>query len=225
MASEKSASSSPLRIAIIGAGIGGLVLAQLLRNDSRFHITVYERSSRDGNISHLAGFRIFLAQEMLAALREQLPPEVASQMGKAIGVQPPGGQDLALMDEKGNVKIKYMPKDFRDARSVSRSKLRTALLVGLDDFVKWEAEFKSYESSKDGVRIIFGEGVTVECDVLVGADGAGSKIRKQLLPDSTRDSLGVTVLYFKMPFTPETEAMLPFGSGCMVSKETAGSHY
>ncbi|KAH6681438.1 hypothetical protein B0J14DRAFT_470174 [Halenospora varia] len=215
--SEHSTTSSPpLRVAIIGAGIGGLVLAQLLRNAPRFTVTVYERSARNGGISHLAGFRIFLSLEMLTQLRVHLPPEVVDLMEKAIGVQPHEGQDLTLMDEKGNVKFRYMPKDFRDARSVSRMKLRTALLEGLDYTVNWETRFRYYEQLKHGLRVHFEDGTNADYDLLVGADGAGSRVRQQLLPDSTRDSLGVTVLYFKIPLTPETEAMLPFGSGCMV---------
>lgn len=208
----------PLRVAIVGAGIGGLVLTQLLRGDPKFSVTVYERGGRNEEASSLTGFRILLSKEMLAALRSQLPADVTKLLEKAVGIQPPQGQHIALLDHKCRVKIGMTPPDFRDASCVSRWKLRTALLEGLDEVVRWKTEFESYETlENDGVRIHFTDGTTAECDILVGADGAGSRIRKQLVPTSKRDTLGITVLYFKMPLTPETELMMPFGSGCLVS--------
>ncbi|KAI6085554.1 hypothetical protein F4821DRAFT_148886 [Hypoxylon rubiginosum] len=207
----------PLRVAIIGAGIGGLVLTQLLQGDPKFSVSVYERGDRDEEASSLTGFRILVSKEMLAALRTQLPASVTELLEKGVGIQPPRGQHIALLDHKCRVKLGMTPKDFRDASCVSRWKLRTALLEGLDDIIHWKTEFESYESlGNDGVRIHFADGTTTQCDVLVGADGAGSKIRKQLVPSSKRDTLGITVLYFKVPLTRETELMMPFGSGCLV---------
>ncbi|CAM1501897.1 Fc.00g038810.m01.CDS01 [Cosmosporella sp. VM-42] len=211
-----SEKSRPLRIVIIGAGIGGLVLAQLLQNNPKFSVTVYERGPKDEQASSLTGFRILLSKEMLAALRKGLPSSVTTLLEKAVGIQPPGGQSIALLDQKGGVKLGLTPKDFRDASSVSRWKLRCALLEGLDEVIQWQTEFQSYEKLGNGIRVSFKDGTTTQCDLLVGADGAGSKVRKQLLPQSTRDSLGITVLYFKMPLTRETKVMMPFGTGCMV---------
>ncbi|KAH7127801.1 hypothetical protein B0J13DRAFT_679351 [Dactylonectria estremocensis] len=214
--SEDPKQSPPLRVVIIGAGVGGLVLAQLLRNNPKFSVTIYERGSREEGVSSLTGFRILLSKEMLAALRSRLPESVRDLLEKSVGIQPPGGQSIALLDEKGKVKLGLTPKDFRDASSVSRWKLRAALLEGLDDVIHWQTEYQSYTSSNGVVKLLFKDESTAECDILVGADGAGSKIRKQLLPQSTRDTLGITVLYFKMPLTKETELMMPYGSGCMV---------
>ncbi|KAF7562024.1 hypothetical protein G7046_g2124 [Stylonectria norvegica] len=214
--SDLSEKTRPLRVAIVGAGIGGLVLAQLLRNNPKFSVVVYERGPKDEQASSLTGFRILLSKDMLAALNERLPASVTALLEKAIGVQPPGGQSIALLDQKGGLKLGLTPTDFRDASSVSRWKLRRTLLEGLEGVVQWQTELQSYEKQADGVKILFKGGVTAECDLLVGADGAGSLVRKQLLPQSTRDSLGITVLYFKMPLTRETQLMMPFGTGCMV---------
>ncbi|KAF7553556.1 hypothetical protein G7Z17_g3562 [Cylindrodendrum hubeiense] len=214
--SEDPKQARPLRVVIIGAGVGGLVLAQLLRNNPKFSVTVYERGSKEEGVSSLTGFRILLSKEMLAALRSRLPASVRDLLEKSVGIQPPGGQSIALLDEKGGVKLGLTPKDFRDASSVSRWKLRAALLEGLEDVIHWQTEYQSYESRDGVVKLTFKDESAAECDILVGADGAGSKIRKQLLPQSTRDTLGITVLYFKMPLTKETELMMPYGSGCMV---------
>lgn len=211
---------APLRIAIIGAGIGGLTLAQLLKQNPSLSVTVYERGTRQEAASSLTGFRILLSREMLTTLRQRLPREVVPFLEKAIGTTPSKGQSIALLDQKGGVKLSLTPKEFREASSVSRWKLRTALLHGLDGMVRWETEFQGYEQRGREVHVKLSDGSTAVHDLVVGADGAGSKVRKQLLPDAKRDSLGITVLYFKMPLTPETELMMPFGTGCMVSSDS-----
>ncbi|KAL9107658.1 MAG: hypothetical protein Q9227_007465 [Pyrenula ochraceoflavens] len=205
-----------MRIAIIGGGVGGLTLAQLLRRDDRFKITVYERSSRD-DVSQLAGFRVLVNTNILDALRGSLDPQMLELLDDAVGVQPPQGQRMCVFDEKGTIRLRWNAKDFVDARSISRWKLRKALLYGQEDFVKFEREFVSYTKLSDGtVQANFKNGEAINCDLLVGADGTWSRVQRQLVPDSSRETAGVTVLYFKMPLTPETEAMIPFGTGCMV---------
>lgn len=216
MSAEVTKKSAPLRVAIIGAGPGGLVLAQLLRHDERFEVTVYERGTIQGNGVSLVGFRILLASAVLDTLRLRLPPDVRDLVDRAVGTPHRQGNRVAFTDETLHVKARLDVEISRTLNSVSRWKLRNALLSGHESFLKFGRKFTSYEENEDGVKVNFEDGETVHCDVLVGADGAGSRIRKQLLPNSTRSDSGVTVLYFKAPFTPETEAMLPWVSGSMV---------
>jgi 2-polyprenyl-6-methoxyphenol hydroxylase-like FAD-dependent oxidoreductase len=78
-------SNHSICVAIIGAGIGGLVPAQLLHDDSRFEVTVYERSGSDGGRNHLAGLRICLSQKLRTALQSKLPSAAVALLEKAIG--------------------------------------------------------------------------------------------------------------------------------------------
>ncbi|KAF5535778.1 monooxygenase FAD-binding protein [Fusarium napiforme] len=211
----------PIRVAIIGAGPGGLVLAQILRQDPRFSVTVYERGVRDGSgTSSLVGFRILVSPSILDDLRSQLPASVATLIDDAIGVSQAQGNRVAFMDEKCGLICRLDVQQSRDMCSVSRWKLREALLHGAEEIVKFGKQFSSYEqlggeSGDVKVKVHFADGDEIECDVLVGADGAGSKVRKLLLPNSQRSASGLTVVYFKAPFTPETEAMIPWKSGCV----------
>ena len=208
--------SEPLRVAIIGAGIGGLTLAQILRIHPRFDVTVYEKGSPQ-DASQLSGFRILVKPALLDAMRDGFEPAMQQLFDDAIGVQPEYGQRTCLFDEKGNTKLKWTAADFIESRSVSRWKLRKALLYHHEAFVQFDKQFVSFECLPDGqVQLKFADGDVKTCDLLVGADGAGSAIYRRLVPDHPRHDLGVTVIYFKMPLTPETEAMIPFGSGCMV---------
>ncbi|KAH6995943.1 hypothetical protein BKA56DRAFT_570315 [Ilyonectria sp. MPI-CAGE-AT-0026] len=209
----------PLSVAIIGAGPGGLVLAQILHQDPRFSVTVYERGTRGGSdTSTLVGYRILVPPSILDSLRDQLPAACAALIDGAVGVPQSQGNRVGLMDEKCGLICRMDVQQSRDMCSISRWKLREALLHGADEFVKFGKVFSSYEEIKEeegGVRVRFDDGDEIECDVLVGADGAGSKVRKQLLPSSSRTASGLTVIYFKAPFTPETEAMIPWKSGCV----------
>ncbi|KAH8701068.1 hypothetical protein BGW36DRAFT_375518 [Talaromyces proteolyticus] len=210
-------SNRPLRVAIIGAGPGGLVLAQLLRDDPGFEVTVYERGEAEGDeTSSLTGYRILITPELLDSLRKHLPADVQMLLEKAIGVSQKNGNRLGMMDTMCRLICRVDLAGMRSLCSVSRWKLRKALLSGSREFVKFGRVFTSYEvDGSKGVKVSFSDGESIHCDLLVGADGAGSRVRKQLLPDSSRSSTGVTTIYFKAPYTPETEAMIPWASGIM----------
>ena len=74
-----------------------------------------------------------------------------------------------------------------------------------------------YEKLRNGaVKIHFDDGTTDECDLLVGADGANSRVRKQLLPEARIASTDLAVIYFKIPYTPDAKDLLPTKSASMV---------
>jgi len=61
---------------------------------------------------------------------------------------------------------------------------RPLLLTELDDVVRFGAECTRFEQRADGtVRVWFADGRTDTADVLVGADGIGSVVRRRYLPD------------------------------------------
>jgi 2-polyprenyl-6-methoxyphenol hydroxylase-like FAD-dependent oxidoreductase len=77
-------------------------------------------------------------------------------------------------------------------RSASRITLRQVLLSGLDDIVHLGKTFTRYEERGDG-RIVahFEDGTSAAGDILVAADGGGSRVRRQLLPQAERIDTGV----------------------------------
>ncbi len=107
-------------------------------------------------------------------------------------------------------------EEMRDSFSVARWLLRKALLHKSERFVKFGKGFQRYEKLKSGaVKIFFEDGTTDECDLLVGADGAGSKVRKQLVPEAKVTDSDIAVIYFKIPLTPDTKELIPTKAASM----------
>ena len=59
------------------------------------------------------------------------------------------------------------------------------------------------------VTAFFTNGATATCDLLVGADGTKSKVRKQLLPEAKLEDTGIRAIGGKIPITPTTRSLLP----------------
>ncbi|MGW4946868.1 FAD-dependent monooxygenase [Actinoplanes sp. NPDC004185] len=86
--------------------------------------------------------------------------------------------------------------------AVDRNTFRQGLLTGLDDVVRFGHTVSDYQETSSGrVRVDFAEGGSDEGDLLIGADGVGSVIRRRLLPESVLQDFGLRCLYGRMPLT------------------------
>jgi hypothetical protein len=89
-------SREPLvRVAVVGGGLGGLALGQLLHDVPNIQITVYERSV--DSVDRLCGYRVMLSYFVLQKLQATLRKEVWARIASSIGVHPKDGQELAFM--------------------------------------------------------------------------------------------------------------------------------
>src|SRR5262249_7169814 len=71
----------------------------------------------------------------------------------------------------------------RASRGINRLTLRQILLAGLT--VHFGHTAVGYDAGADGVWLHFAEGGSATADLLVGADGINSAVRRQLLPAGT----------------------------------------
>ena len=204
-------SASSFHVVIIGGGIGGLCLAQGLKQLG-VSVAVYERDRT--RTDRLQGYRIHINPSGSRALHDCLPADLYDTFVATTGKS---GKGFTFFSEQLRELLSLIP-DSADAvpdpvgshKSVSRITLRQVLLAGLDDIVHFDKTFVRYEESPDGTVVAhFGDGTAAAGDVLVAADGANSRVRKQFLPQAERIETGVFTVIGKAPLTDAVRTLLP----------------
>ena len=203
-------SERSLSVMIIGGGIGGLCLAQGLKQ-AGVKVAVYERDETPA--SRLQGFRVHISPQGSLALHDCLPPELWLVFDKTGGAFSRG---FTMMTEQLSELLHIAIDDERTAnepiarhRSVSRITLRHILLRGLEDLIHFNKRFVRYEESNGQVIAHFEDGSTAEADVLIAADGVNSRVRQQYLPHAEPIDTGVMILGGKLRLTDGALALLP----------------
>lgn len=94
-------------------------------------------------------------------------------------------------------------------KNVIRKTLRRVLLKGLENHIHFGKRLESYAENPDGIVMTHFEDVShATGDVLAGADGAGSAVRKQRLPEARLEDTGIVSLGGKLPMTSASRALL-----------------
>jgi 2-polyprenyl-6-methoxyphenol hydroxylase-like FAD-dependent oxidoreductase len=93
--------------------------------------------------------------------------------------------------------------------SVNRQTLREVLAAGLGQQICFGREASRYEAGGDGVRLHFADGGHADADVLVGADGVNSAIRRQRLPHAEIVDTGSRCIYGKTPLNDSVLNLVP----------------
>ncbi len=162
--------------AVIGAGIGGLTTAIALRRVG-VDVEVYERAGA----LRPAGFGLSLQGNAVASLRTldiDLGLEKRGQEVISFNLLHPDGRLMRSMD------FGQLSRTYAGAPSycLDRSDLRAALLEEAGDCpIHLGVAATGYRNDPDGVRVRFADGREVHADLLVGADGIHSAIRRQLV--------------------------------------------
>jgi 2-polyprenyl-6-methoxyphenol hydroxylase-like FAD-dependent oxidoreductase len=197
-----------LRVLIIGAGTGGLCLAQGLKQ-AGIDVAVYERdrTRADG----LQGYRVGIDADGSRALHACLPPELFATFVATCARAPRYFNILTeRLDEVLSLPLPQAANPAESEQSVSRMTLRQVLLTGLEEKVHFDKTFAHYAQHADGsVTAYFEDGTSATGDLLVGADGTSSRVRQQYLPHARLEEVGILAVAGKMPLTDEVRRLLP----------------
>lgn len=192
---------SKYKIVIVGAGLGGLCLAQSLRR-SGIDTEVYERDASPWDRPQ--GYRLHIDSDGMNALRDVLPAHLWALFA-ATSMRP---RPFTTLVDTGLNEIKRLPSGGHEPLqtdgdgpahvNVNRATLRQILLTDLAEICHFGATLERYESDADGVTAIFRDGRKVRADILVGADGVRSAVRRQRVPDARVVDTGVRAIYGRL---------------------------
>lgn len=179
------------RTAIVGAGLSGLVLARVLHRHG-VTFTVYELDAgpdarRQGGLLDLhveSGQRALDDAGLLQQFRARTQPQ---------------GENVRVMDKAGTVFIDRGPQGEGLRPEIDRTVLRDLLLASLPaGTVAWGHRLTAVERADNGdFTLAFADGSFASAELLVGADGAWSRVRSLLSP-AVPEYVGITYLEFEL---------------------------
>ena len=165
------------QVAIIGGGPGGLTLARLLQLQN-VNVKVYERDLNKN--ARVQGSPLDMHDNSgLAAIRKaNLFEEFRTNFM-------PGADKTLLLDEQATVFYSdhetNLEEDFDNEYfrpEIDRGVLRKILIESLQpETIVWDSHFISMEPQNEGWLLQFKNGLSVYADLVIGSDGANSKIR------------------------------------------------
>jgi 2-polyprenyl-6-methoxyphenol hydroxylase-like FAD-dependent oxidoreductase len=157
---------------IAGAGIGGLAAGVALRR-AGWNVRIHERTASPREL----GFGLLLAPNALSALRELgVADAVVNRAAAAAGIE--------IRRLNGRLIRRFRIPIGLPTVVALRSELHGALLAGVgEDALKPGSEAAAFSEDTGRVRLQLTDGSTAEADLLVGADGVSSAIRRQLHPE------------------------------------------
>ncbi|PQJ72158.1 FAD-dependent oxidoreductase [Polaribacter butkevichii] len=172
-------------VAIIGAGIGGVALAVACLHRG-IPFTLYERDSSFNTRSQGYGLTLQQASKAMASLGilslekgiTSTKHIVHTAKGKIVGewgIRKWGRSDTKASPKRTNIHI-------------ARQSLRLALLEQLNgsEHVKWGHQLLNFNETEEGITLNFqvnNQIKSAKADLVVGADGIRSTVRKLLIDD------------------------------------------
>ncbi|MET8008193.1 FAD-dependent monooxygenase [Nonomuraea glycinis] len=194
----KRSRTQPLRILVAGGGVAGQALAFWLTRGGH-QVTVVERFPA----LRATGTQVDLRGQGIEAVKRMgLLDAVRSKLVDEAGV--------AFIDANGKAKATIMANTSGKGRQTLTSEyeiMRGDLVRILNDATKKDTDYvfgksvDNFEQDEHEVTAYFSDGSSGEFDLLVGADGQGSRIRRSILAEGSDPywRVGIHMAYWFVP--------------------------
>lgn len=199
---SSSMSASKLRIVIAGAGPGGLTAARALRGQG-FQPILLDKRPADALFADVGG-AYDIGREVLSILRALGVEDRA----RASGMR---WKTLETYDGQG-VSIRSMDMSGLEVVSLPRPALQQTLGEGLIDEVRAGTEVVGVAQG-ERVTVALSDGETLECDLLIGADGVHSAVRRAIFEDGPPRFCQAMAAWGTLPVTDPSVGAFPADSG------------
>ena len=176
------------KLAIIGAGISGLFIANLFKRNPNYQITIYEKKT---SVSLEQGYGVQLSVNSIKILNE-----IGFQKLKKNEKFTP--EKIDFYDNKNLKKICEL--DITDFNSedckyttLKRSSLINFLKRDLEGLIKTGYNITKIDQQNKQIKLSFENGELIECDYLIISDGVFSKSKSLISNDKTKPKYNKTI--------------------------------
>ena len=169
------------RVAIIGAGISGLFIANLFKRSSNYQITIYEKSS---SINLEKGYGIQLSVNSIKLLNE-------IEFDRLQNNEKFTPEKINFYSNNSSNKICELNiSDFNSEEckytTLKRSTLINFLKSDLGDLIKTGYSISKIDQQNQQIKLSFENNETNECDYLIISDGVFSKSKSLISNNQTK---------------------------------------
>ncbi len=164
------------RIAIIGAGLGGLTVAGFLQREG-FQVRIFEQAQRFFRV----GAGISFSPNITKVLRRLGIEDALFEAG----IRPNGylsrAWDTGQIKYQFAINDEYLKKNDGAPLTIHRGDLHAIMARAVSpSTVVFDHRLVQLEESKQSVRLVFENGADAHADLVIGADGIRSKVREHL---------------------------------------------
>jgi 2-polyprenyl-6-methoxyphenol hydroxylase-like FAD-dependent oxidoreductase len=178
-------------IAIVGAGLSGLVCARILQENG-IAVTVYERDESAAARQQGGSLDIHTDAGQVALKAAGLYEEFLKHTH-------PGGEATRVLDKTAHVFIDEKEPEGGNGRpEIDRKVLRQLFVDSLEPGrIVWGSKLVAVAPAEAGYELTFANGDTARADLVIGADGAWSKVRS-LVTSVRPEYTGITLVEIRL---------------------------
>jgi 2-polyprenyl-6-methoxyphenol hydroxylase-like FAD-dependent oxidoreductase len=172
-------------IAIVGAGLSGLVCARILQRNG-IPATVYELDTSAAARQQGGSLDIHFDTGQIALKEAGLYEEFLANIHE-------GGEAIRVLDKNARVYVDQAESDGGNGRpEIDRKVLRALFVDSLEPgTIAWGSKVVAVRQAGTGHELEFANGELVRADLVIGADGAWSRVRS-LLTEVKPEYSGIT---------------------------------